>query len=90
MERKKITLNSGLQLDIDLEVMDDWEVFELLREIDKGDAGAIVDLIPLALGDKQFKALKEHLKNEKGRIKASDMVDAFYELLEKVNALKNS
>lgn len=90
MERKKITLNSGLQLNVDLEVMDDWEVFELLREIDKGDSGAIVDLIPMVLGDKQFQALKEHLKAENGKIKASDMVNAFYELLEKVNALKNS
>lgn len=90
MERKKITLNSGLQLNVDLEVMDDWEVFELLREIDKGDSGAIVDLIPMVLGDKQFQALKEHLKAENGKTKASDMVNAFYELLEKVNALKNS
>lgn len=90
MERKKITLNSGLQIDVDLEVMDDWEVFELLREIDKGDAGAIVDLIPMTLGDKQFEALKEHLKTKNGKVKASDMVNAFYELFEKVNALKNS
>ena len=89
MEKKKITLNSGLQLEVDLDVMDDWEVFELLREIDKGETGAIVDLIPMCLGEKQFKALKEHLKSENGKIKASDMVNAFYELLEKVNALKN-
>lgn len=90
MEKKKITLNNGLELQVDLEVMDDWEVFELLREIDKGDAGAIVDLIPMTLGEKQFEALKEKLKAENGKVRASDMVTSFYELFEKINALKNS
>lgn len=89
MEKKIVTLENGLQLEVDLDVMDDWDVFELLREIDKGETGAIVDLIPMCLGDDQFKALKEHLKNDSGKVKASDMVSAFYELLEKVNALKN-
>ena len=89
MEKKIITLDNGLQLEVDMEVMDDWDVFELLREIDKGETGAIVDLIPMCLGNKQFKALKEHLKNDSGKIKASDMVSAFYELLEKIKALKN-
>lgn len=89
MNKKVVTLDNGLQLKVDLDILDDWDVFELLREIDKGEAGAIVDLIPMCLGDKQFEALKERLKNENGKIKASDMVSAFYELLEKVNALKN-
>lgn len=89
MDKKIVTLNNGLQLKVDIDVMDDWDVFVLLREIDKGEAGAIVDLIPMCLGDKQFEALKERLKDENGKVKASDMVSAFYELLEKVNALKN-
>lgn len=86
----KITLDSGLELDIDLEIMDDWDFFGLLREIDKGNTGAIVDVIPMALGEEQFEKMKDFLKNEKGRVKASDMVSTFYELFEKMQKLKNS
>ena len=86
----KVTLDSGLELEVDVEILDDWDFFELLREVDKGNTGAIVDIIPIALGDEQFQKLKAHLKNEKGKVKASDMVGAFYEFFEKIKQLKNS
>lgn len=86
----KVTLNSGLELEVDVDILDDWDFFTLLRQIDKGDTGAIVDIIPAALGEEQFEKLKAHLKNEKGKVKASDMVNAFYELFENIKKLKNS
>lgn len=88
MEGKTITLDNGYELSVDMDILDDWDVFVLLRQIDKGDAGAIVELIPLVLGDEQFKALKEHM-SQNGRVKASDMVNIFTELINKLQALKN-
>lgn len=88
MEGKKITLDNGFTLKVDVDILDDWDVFALLRQIDKGDAGAIVELIPLVLGEGQFKKLKEHM-SKNGRVKASAMVDIFTELITKLQALKN-
>lgn len=87
---EKITLENGLELEIDLDLLDDWDFFELLRQIDKGDTGAIVDVIPTALGNEQFNKVKDYLKNEHGRVRASDMVTIFYEVFEKMQKLKNS
>ena len=86
----KVTLENGLELEVDVDILDDWDFFTLLRQIDKGDTGAIVDIIPAALGEDQFDKLKNYLKKENGRVKASDMVNAFYELFEKIQKLKNS
>ena len=88
--KNKIVLSDGYEVIIDSELLDDWDFLETLREIDKGNAGLIVDIMPMMLGDKQFANLKKHLRNENGRLKATDMVNVLYEILNASNETKNS
>ena len=88
--KNKIVLSDGYEVIIDSELLDDWDFLETLREIDKGNAGLIVDIMPMMLGDKQFANLKKHLRNENGRLKATDIVNVLYEILNASNETKNS
>ena len=85
-----ITTKSGFKAKISKDAMDNWDLLESFREIDRGNMGAIVDVAPVLLGEEQFKALKDHLRNDKGVLKASDMVSAIYEIIEGVKAIKKS
>ena len=88
--KKEIVLKDGYKLIIDSELLDDWDFLETLRAIDKGDAGMIVDVMPMMLGDEQFADLKKHLRNENGKLKATDMVNVLYEILNASDETKNS
>lgn len=85
-----ITTSCGFKAKILKDSTDNWELLEAFREIDRGNMGAIVDVAPVLLGEEQFKALKEHLRNNKGVVKASDMVTAIYEIMDGVKATKKS
>ena len=88
--KKTIVLSDGYEITIDSELLDDWDFLETLREIDKGNAGMIVDVMPMMLGDEQFAELKTHLRKENGKLKASDMVNVLYEILNASDETKNS
>ena len=47
-------------------------------------------ILPLLLGDEQFKALKEHLRNKNGVVKASEMVNEITEIMQGANETKKS
>ena len=85
-----ITTSCGFKAKILKDSKDNWELLEAFREIDRGNMGAIVDVAPVLLGEEQFKALKEHLRNNKGVVKASDMVTAIYEIMDGVKSTKKS
>lgn len=62
----------------------------MLRKIDKGDAGLIVDVAEKLLGgDEEVDKLAKHLEVD-GVTPADKMIDALTELMESVNELKNS
>lgn len=83
------TTESGFQYNIDQEVMDDYELLEDLCEVDNGNAGKITTAARRLLGDDQLKALKEHLRNEKGRVPASKMIEEISQIF-KDQSVKNS
>lgn len=89
---KKITCGtteSGFQYSIDQEVMDDYELLEDLCEVDNGNAGKITAAARRLLGNEQLKALKEHLRNENGRVPASKMIEEISQIF-KDQSVKNS
>ena len=88
--KKEYKLANGFVITLHGELLDDWDFLETLREIDKGNAGLIVDVMPMILGKEQFKALKDHMRDEKGKLKATDMVDVLYEILNIEKETKNS
>lgn len=83
------TTESGFQYSIDQEVMDDYELLEDLCEVDNGNTGKITTVARRLLGNEQLKALKEHLRNENGRVPASKMIEEISQIF-KDQSVKNS
>lgn len=81
---------SGFEFKLDEEVFNDYELLEALREVDAGDGSAIVDVINRMLDETQRKALKNHLRNEKGRVGAREMIAEVAEIMKASKDGKNS
>ncbi len=86
----KAKLNDGYQTEIIEENIGDWEFLEVLSDIDEGEEGLIVKAARMMLGKEGVKDLKEHLRNEQGKVPTASMVEALRELMESANELKNS
>lgn len=80
---------SGFEFEIDEEVLDDWEMIELLQEIDDGSVGKIAKAIVFLLGKEQYKKLKNFIKARDGKIKASVMIDEFTSIMNAEKEVKN-
>lgn len=78
----------GFSYTISDAAMDDWELLELLTKLDKGEMSVIVDASIHLLGEKQYKNLKNFLRKN-GRIKASDFIQEFTEIMTSTKELKN-
>ena len=83
----RVTMKDGYEVTIRDELLNDWNVLKMLRGIDKGDAGLIVDVVDVLLGDEADK-LAEHLSVD-GITPIDSMVNAISEIIELSNELKN-
>ncbi|MBQ9008189.1 MAG: hypothetical protein IJ088_02495 [Clostridia bacterium] len=77
----KITLKSGVELQVDRSFMDDMELLDDLMAADRGDGMAISRILDRILDKDNKKALYDSLR-ENGRVKVSRVVSAFLEILE--------
>ena len=66
--------SSEVNFEISEAALDDWELLEILSDIDDGKTQKLGAAIKLLLGDEQAKALKEHCRNEEGRVPTSAMM----------------
>lgn len=64
------TTTSGFKYEIDRDYINDWEMLELLNEIESGNQLKIVEFAKKLLGLEQYNLLKEHCRNEKGHVDA--------------------
>ena len=86
----KAHLSDGFEIQLDEKCLNDWGFLTMLRKIDKGDTGLIVDIAEKLLGgEEEVDKLAKHLEVD-GITPANKMVDALTELMESVNELKNS
>lgn len=81
--------NSGFEFEIDEEELDDYELLEMLCDIDKGDVTKITDAAKKILGNEQLKELKEHVRDEKGKVSVSKMMKEIEEVLSSNSRGKN-
>ena len=81
----KGTTSSGFAFDLPDDVMNDMELFEDLRDMDRGDATAMVSVVQRLMGD-QKRALYDHLRTESGRVPIDKVTD---EILEIFGQIKN-
>ena len=86
----KAMLKDGFEVQVNENCLNDWGFLSLLRKIDKGDTGLIVDIAEKLLGgEKEVDKLAKHLEVD-GITPADKMIEALTELMESVNELKNS
>lgn len=81
-------LPDGFEVEINEEHLNDWKVLKMLRGIDKGDQGIIVDVAEILLSEEQLEALEKHLEVD-GITKITAMVTALQELMNSVKEIKN-
>lgn len=84
------TTESGFKFELDEEALDDYELLENLCALDNGDASKITTVAKQILGKEQTDALKDHLRNEKGRVSAKKMIEEITQIFQSQTAGKNS
>lgn len=77
-----IVTKTGFEIDMTPDVLDDMEVFELIVEVDKGDATKLPALLGLILTPEQKTALYEHCRTAAGRVPISAVVTEFAQIMD--------
>lgn len=81
--------STGFKYQLEDGVFDDYELLEILRNIDKGESGYIVDMIDIMFTTEQKKALKEHVREKNGKIPASKLLKEVMEIFQSEKEGKN-
>lgn len=79
---------SGFKYEIGDENINDYELFEVMAEIDENPL-LLPKLLKMLLGEEQNSALKEHLRGENGKISMEAMQGAVTEIFA-ASKVKNS
>ena len=82
--------SSGFEFSLDEDALDDYELLEMLCKVDKGEENMLIDAVKRLVGDEQEHRLREHVRNEKGRVSASKMTAEIGEILAATKSGKNS
>lgn len=81
--------NSGFEYNLDETALDDYELLEDLCELDNGNTARTISALNRLLGTEQKDQLKEHLREENGRVPASKMMVEMAEIFNSVKEGKN-
>lgn len=79
-----IVTSTGFECNIDSEVLNDFEMIDLVTEADDGNLLSINRLLNKMLG-KEKKRLYDHLRNDDGRVPIDDMTRAVEEIFTSLN-----
>ena len=80
---------TGFEFEIEDDVMDDYELLEILTKVDSGDLTLVPKMVDLLLGNEQKARLKEHVRATVGRVSTKAMMDEIALILSAKNELKN-
>lgn len=80
---------TGFEFELDEEVLDDWELLELLERIDDGDVTVLSKAVVSVLGKDQYERLKDFIKQRDGKIKVSIMMQEFNSIMSAEKETKN-
>ena len=85
----KGTTATGFEFEISDDALDDYELLELLTELDNGDYGRVTMVIEKLLGKEQKERLKEHIRKN-GKVSAERMMNEVADIFGQANEkLKN-
>lgn len=81
--------SSGFEFQLEDEVLDDYELLEVLHKIDEGNNGLITEMVDRLLGEEQRDKLKDHVRTEKGKVSAKRLLEEVMEIFKASDAGKN-
>lgn len=81
--------STGFEFKIEDDVLDDYELLEVISEVDRGDYGKVTEMVEMLLGTEQKEKLKEHVRNENGKVSAAKIMDEVKDIFEASNEIKN-
>lgn len=81
--------STGFTYELPEDAFDDYELLEVLRKIDKGESGYIVDMIDMLFSKEQITALKEHIRKEDGKVSARALMQEVGEIFQNAKNGKN-
>ena len=86
------TLKNGFDIIIEDEALDDYEILMAFNAMDKdpSNIAKVDDVYVSLLGQEQYKVLREHIRNENGRVRASEMMELLEEIMALDDETKNS
>lgn len=87
---KKGKTKSGFNFTVSEEYLDDIEVLELLKRLDKNDLTVLPETTEAILGPKQKERLYDHLRKIDGKVKISAVSRELGEIFAASKAIKKS
>lgn len=80
---------TGFEFELDDNATDNYELLEVLTDIEKGQSKKMVDAINMLLGDEQKDRLKKHVAETEGRVSTARMWKEFVSILGEANGKKS-
>lgn len=86
---KRGRTSTGFEFELDDTKLDDYELLEMLTELDEGQYGRITRTVEKLLGNEQKERLKEHVRKN-GKVSATELMNEISEIFQNANdSLKN-
>lgn len=85
---KQVTTSTGFSVLVDERITDDWELIELVAGMKENDPAAVIGLVNKLMGKEGAAALKEHVRNEDGIVRTTDMMREVAEIFQGVASKK--
>lgn len=86
----KGTTTTGFEFELEDEVLDNYELLEVLCKVDKGEYNLVTEMVEKLLGEEQKERLKNHVRNICGKVSASKVMDEVAEIFQSSKEIKNS
>lgn len=82
---------TGFEIEVKDNVMDNWELLELLGEADKGKPSALISAMKILLGEDGYGTFKEHVRSlsDDGVVHATLMSEELSSLMTSISNGKN-
>lgn len=74
-------LKNGFKWDVDVKVLNDMELIDAVAEAESENPAKISVVIKKLLGEKQRKALYDHIRDEDGIVPADVLADCVVEII---------
>ena len=86
----KGTTPSGFKFEISERRLNNYELLELIGEVDEGNGQAFPKVLKLLFGDDQAKAFKDHLREEDGIVPTDQISEELKSVFETIREVKKS